>query len=586
MTQRSTWESSPEDPLAGVAVMPELGPSADGTLLGRFTRWLGAGAGRNALRGRLPFIGLPPGIGEVPPGEAALLLTPDDASREQLLLALLSSAVAHHRVTWLCTPSKAPTRVGPEVRRAALTHHLHALSWTDDAATQLRQLGASHLLREMIASGMRGNDLLVIDGLDPWLSETPADRALEGGIAEALRGLQRWARLHAGPVLALAPAQYRGQSLLPLLADSRILRLASFQAEGAGAALEVIRWGSAASAAAAGRYELEALPDGRWRCRGRAALDPRAALSAPDGDTVHTTRDVTRDAGTLPPGWRVHAGIDALLAATRDAVAATVVLGHDHADAIGRLADAVTRLRREHPHLLKIIIRETDASLRRNGELALLRLGANAIVERGLGFSHVAQRARELRDTAFSRTLHGNAAQTLQSLAPDAVQGYLAPRDFSAAVERMLERTADAPLEHSLIQMPLLPHIAHLDALLACSPRRDGDLITADRHGVSLFLFGCAGDDVMAAIDSLFSVPCSELAQHVEIAADRAAQQRALAQLRRAAEESPVDYTTILQSIAPETARAAVQATVLPMRNDAKARCVQAHVLPLREATV
>jgi hypothetical protein len=134
--------------------------------------------------------------------------------------------------------------------------------------------------------------------------------------------------------------------------------------------------------------------------------------------------------------------------------------------------------------------------------------------------------------------------------------------------------------------MPLLPHIAHLDALLACSPRRDGDLITADKNGVCLFLFGCAGDAVMAAIDSLFTVPCSELAQHVEIASDPVAHQRALARLRSAADESPVDYTTILQSFSPEIARAAVQATVLPMRNDAAARCVQAHVLPLREATV
>jgi cellulose biosynthesis protein BcsE len=586
MTQRSTWESSPEEPLAGVAVMPELGVSPDGTILGRFTRWLGAGAGRGAHMGHLPFTGLPPGLGEVPAGAAALLLTPDEASREQLLLALLGNSVTHRRVTWLCTRSKAPARVGPEIRRAALTRHLHALSWTDDAATHLRQLGASHLVREMLASGMRGHDLLVLDGLDPWLSETPADRALEAGIAEASLCLQRWARLHAGPVLALAPTQYRGQSLLPLLANNRIARLASFQVNGAAASLEILRWGSATSAVAAGRYDLELLPDGRWRCRGRAALDPRAALSAPDSDTVHATREVMRDAAELPAGWRVHASVDALLAATRDAVAATVVLAHDHADAIGLLADAVTRLRREHPHLLKIIIRETDASLRRNGELALLRLGANAIVERGLGFSHVAQRARELRGTAYARSVDGNAAQTLQGLAPDAVQGYLAPRDFCAAVERMVDRTADAALEHSLIQMPLLPHIAHLDALLACSPRRDGDLITADQHGISLFLFGCSGDDVMAAIDSLFTVPCSELAQHVEIASDRPAQQRALAQLRRAAEEAPVDYTTILQSIAPDTARAAVQATVLPMRSDAKARCVQSHVLPLREATV
>jgi cellulose biosynthesis protein BcsE len=587
MTQRSSWESSPEDPNAGLEAMPESGASPDGSILGRFTRWLDGSATRSARVGHLPFTGLPPGIGNVVPGEAALVLTPDDASREQLLLALLGSSVTHRRVTWLCTPAKAPAQVGAEIRRAALTQHLHALSWTQDAATQLRRLGASHLVREMVASGMRGQDLLVLDGLDPWLSETPADHALEAGVAEATHSLRRWAHLHPGPVLALAPAQHRGQSLLPLLANSRISQLASFQVDGACATLEILRWGSsAASTAAAGRFVLAIHPDGRWHCRGRATLDPRSALSAPDSDTVHTTREVLRDADDLPAGWRVHAGIDALLAATRDAVSATVVLAHDHADAVGVLADAVARLRREHPHLLKIIIRETDASLRRNGELALLRLGANAIVERGLGFSHVAQRARELRDTAFARSSDGNAALTLQSLAPDSVQGYMPPREFGAAVERMLDRTADAPLEHSLIQMPLLPHIAHLDALLACCPRRDGDLITADRNGISLFLFGCAGDEVMAAIDSLFTVPCSELAQHVEIASDRPAQQRALAQLRRAAEETPVDYTTILQSIAPDTARAAVQATVLPMRSAAKPRCVQAHVLPLREATV
>jgi len=271
--------------------------------------------------------------------------------------------------------------------------------------------------------------------------------------------------------------------------------------------------------------------------------------------------------------------------ATRDAVAATVVLAHDHGDVVAVLAQAIAQLRREHPHLLKIIVRETDAGLRRNGELALLRVGANSIVERDLGFSHVAQRVRELRDTAYTRTADNNATRALQNLAPDPVQGYLPPRDFSTAVERMLERTASADLEHSLVQMPLLPHIAHLDALLACRPRRDGDIITADQNGITLFLFGCVGDDVMDAIDALFTVPCSELAQHVEVESDPAGQQRALEQLRNGAETAPLDYTTILQSIAPETARAAVRATVLPMRSPDKARCVQAHVLPLREAT-
>jgi cellulose biosynthesis protein BcsE len=593
MSTHSTWESRPDDPITGAAVMPELGSAAaagqDTSLLGRFTRWLGNGAGRSARLGRLPFTGLPDGIGDVAPGDPALVLTPDSKSREQLLLALLASSVNHRRVTWLSATALTPSQLGPDIRRAALTEHLHAMAWTADAATHLRRLGASHLVREMRASGMHDDDLLILDGLDPWLAQTPENCALEASVAEAAAGLQRWARLHAGPVLALGPAQFRGQSLLPLLADGPIPHLAHFAATGADAALDVLRWGGAAGTALAGRsgrFALGILPDGRWQCRGRAALDAAAALAAPDIDTVHTTREATRDATSLPLGWRVHAGIDALLAATRDAVAATVVLAYDHADALVTLAEVVARLRREHPRLLKIVVRETDASLRRNGEVVLLRLGANSIVERGLGFSHVAQRARELRGAAFARLPQADAAKTLRHLAPDALQGYLPPGEFCTAVERMLDRTAGAALEHSLIQMPLLPHIAHLDALLACSPRRDGDLITADKHGVSLFLFGCAGDEVMAAIDSLFTVPCSELAQHVEIASERPAQQRALAQLRAAAEESPVDYTTVLHSIAPDTARAAVQATVLPMRGDAAARCVQAHVLPLREATV
>jgi len=578
MTVRSTWESDTQH--------ADLGASTDGSILGRFARWLAGGSGSNGHSGHLPFTGLPAGLDELPPGEAALILTADAQSREDLLLALLGKAASHQRVTWLSAPATAPSDVSADIRRSALAHDLRALAWTRDAASQLRALGAEHLLREMLACGMQGRDLLILDGLDPWLWEAGADHALEAGVTEASASLQRWARLHSGPVLALAPEQFRGQSLLPLLGQSPVARLASFRATGTSATLDVLRWGhTAAARAAAGRYTLERLADGGWHCAGRAALDARGALCAADIDTVHTIRDVLRDAHRVPDGWLVHASIDALLVATRDAVAATVVLAHDHGDVVAVLAQAIAQLRREHPHLLKIIVRETDAGLRRNGELALLRVGANSIVERDLGFSHVAQRVRELRDTAYTRTADNNATRALQNLAPDPVQGYLPPRDFSTAVERMLERTASADLEHSLVQMPLLPHIAHLDALLACRPRRDGDIITADQNGITLFLFGCVGDDVMDAIDALFTVPCSELAQHVEVESDPAGQQRALEQLRNGAETAPLDYTTILQSIAPETARAAVRATVLPMRSPDKARCVQAHVLPLREAT-
>jgi len=551
---------------------------------GWLARLLGRAA-RPALAPHLPIGELPLGSDALAPGEPALVLCRDAGSREAFVLTLLADALHERRVTWLCAADAVPCEPGAQIRAAASAGQLRCLSWTADAAAQLRRLGATHLLREMGASGLGPQDLFVLDLLDPWLLSTPDDCALEGALAEAGAALERWGRLHAGPVIALAPEHHRGQALLPLLARAKLTRLACFAADGARAQLQVLRWGTGArGAAAAATYELDAGSDGRWHCRTRSALDAQAAVAAPDEHIVHATRDAVADAPQLPPGWHSYATLESALAAAHEAVGATIVLGHPQPESIAALAAAVDALRREHPQLLKIVVRETGAALRRSGELALLRLGANAVLERELGFAHLQQRVESLHGVRYLRPRAGDAQAALRDLAPDPVQGYLAPRAFCRAVEHMIERTADAPLEHSLVQLPLLPHIAHLDALLACHPRRDGDVITADATGITLFLFGCADDDVMAALDGLFALPCSELATQVEIATEAAEQLRWLRRLDAAADVAAVDYATILHNIAPDKARQAVQATVLPMLGTQDPRCVQAHVLPLRIA--
>ncbi len=589
MSRRSHWADARGAPAGPAAnAMPGIGAGAAGPVMQRLARLLKSPDAQALRVVHLPIDGLPAAVGAVPPGTDALLLHGDTQSRERLLQALLHDALRSRRVTWLCTPGAAPAAPSSDIHHASLTGQLLALAWTADAARQLRQLGPARLLGEMAASGMGAQDVLVLDLLDPWLRETAADCALEAVIGEAAQSLERWSRLHDGPVIALAPARHRGQSLLPLLARSKLDRLASFSADAESALLEVFRWGRGpAGAGAAARHVLQPAADGRWRSQAHQPLDAKAALAALDAGTVHAMRPVLGDAAAVPPNWQVHAAVDTLLAATRDAVAATVVLAHDHPDALPELADIVARLRREHPRLLRIVVRETGAALRRSGELALLRLGANAVVERGLGFPHLLRQLDELGERApAAAAADSDPARTLRVLLPDPVQGYLAARDFCAAVERMLDRTAPSSIRHSLVHLPLLPHIAHLDALLACSPRRDGDLITADTDGVSLFLFGCAADDVMAALESLFTVPCSELVENVQITVDPGEQRVVLQHLRQAAEDAPVDYSTILRSIAPDKARAAVQATVLPIRGPSAARCVEAHVLPLRDATV
>jgi len=535
----------------------------------------------------LPIADLPSGVGVMPVGELSLVLAEEEGTRASLLRLMLTSALPRRRVTWVCASGKAPQGLTSDVHDAALRRQLLAFAWTYEAASQVRQLGATQLLRELALAGMRPHDLLVLDAIDPWLAQMPEDAALEAVVEEAVGCLQRLAKTHRGPVLALAPSHIRGQSLLPLLAHSSVAHIATLNLAPTQPHVDVVRWrgahGLRPNKEGAG-FSLEFGTDGAWHCRGRRATDMQQQLMPTDAQITHVQRGVLLDASATPANWRVHASLESLIEAARDAVAATLVLAHESPQDVVALADAVYRLRREHPRLLKIIVRETGATLRKNGELALLRVGANAVVGREQGFGHLLQIIEENREQTYGKNSEVGPAQALQDLAPDPIQGYLPLPAFCSAVERMLERTAGTALEHSLVHIPLLPHVAHLDALLACHSRRDGDVVTADAQGLVLFLFGCAPDDAMAALDALFSIPCSELARMVQIEADGTSQRQVLARLRRAADQAPLDFSTILRGISPARRPTQVQAVVLPTRSAEAARSVHAHVLPLRIA--
>ncbi len=564
--------------------------------------------------GCLPIQGLPEDIGEIPAGEAALILYATAEDRAALMRWLPAAQGGQRRVTWLCTSETDP---------ALSTGPMRMLAWTTDAAAELRRLGGAYLLRELLASGMGKNDLLVIDLLDPWLEQLPEGAALERPIADAAHLLPALSRGHRGPVLALMPSHARGHAVLPMVAGTGPARLASLDLLAAKPKMDVLRWGSTRDRRAALPaicIDLAPAPAGAWIAGAATTIDAKRALMAADVHTVHAMRCAVDDDAQPPPEWVVHEDIEALLAAAGGAVGATVVLAHDRPEGIARLAEAVHFLRGEHPRLLKIIVREAGAAMRRNDELALLRLGADAIMERGLGFAFLLQQIEALQGTA---ALHGRGSArncgvldsasgdgspitreasleaALQALAPEPFQGYLPTATFCDLVGRMIDRTArlrpsqpdgGAPLEHSLVHLPLLPHIAHVDALLACNPRRNGDLVTADAAGLSLFLFGCSPDDALAALDAIFTLPCSELARHVRIDPDATSQRMALGQLRRANEQTPVDYSAILRGLGSgklaDPGAAPVQPYALAVRESAAARGVRAHVLALRAATV
>ena len=545
----------------------------------------------------LPWIGLPDGIGDLPPGSAALLLCADFETRECLIATLADrdAAAPGRSVTWLCAAAQSTVFIAGERHQAARDGRLRRRAWSEDAAARVRACGPAEPLRELHGGGMARQDLLVVDLFEPWLDEMAEGAALEAGIAQALECLAHWSQEQEGPIIALAPTQRRGLALLPLVARSNVARLASLRVQGGRAELEVVRWGDAlASGDGAGGWRCTmAVPArGDWPSRRAAPVDLRAALVAADAQSVHVVAGVLHDAATTPDGWRVYPSLEALAAAAGRAVAATVVLDFDRPVSVHRVAGVVARLRRAHPALLRIVVRETGATLRRNGELALLRIGANAVLRREMGFAEVVQAIADLRGELYQRVPAPDPALTLLRLAPDPVHGYLAPTAFCAAVERMLERTAETLLEHALVHVPLPPHLGRADALPASLPRRDGDLVSADEHGLYFFFFGCPGHDALPALDAMFAANAAGLARHARVDDERPAQLALLAELRRrhraaAAPDAMHRATDPAPAIAPPPRAARgmpLHGVVLPTVVEPPARSVHAHALPLRSA--
>lgn len=513
--------------------------------------------GRPPRRPRLPIHFLPGEVGELRRRRPAVLLLGDADTRHQCLRVLLDTELALASVSWLGPDEAEVQALGPAAVDAAQRGRLHALAWTPGAAAALRERGAPQLLHELAACGLRPGELLIVDLLTPWLATLPEGADPSDAVRQASALLQRWAELHPGaPVLALAPTHHGLHALLPLFERSSLPGVAQLQRHGEQVHLEVLRWPEGLSGTVQDLgFGLVERSDGGWQADGSGvALDTHELVKASDRQLVITLPAALADApgAAAPAGWQVCPGLDELIAACRYVVAASVLLPWRGGDDLVALAEAVRSLRRAHPHALKIVVREVGSSMRYNQELALLRAGANAVIYRNTRFPDAVQALDALRHQTYNRRVAEQAgAELLSDVAPDPLRGYLPLAAFCAAAERMLDRTEPLGMTHCIVQLPLLPEVAHLDALAACHIGRDGDLVTADEQAVWLFLFACRAPDVEATLKRLFALPPSALFNQMRVRPEADSIRRALDRLRRHAVDAVTDYSDALKAVQP-----------------------------------
>lgn len=372
----------------------------------------------------------------------------------------------------------------------------------------LRELGRHRPLLHPDHGGLT----LVLDHAELWLPLDDPQRA-----ERLLDAAGRWAMRGGHAVLLLLDSKHLGAAELPLL--SRLARhcaglVRADQVGDTRFSWQISHWLGASRSVCADIYPLE-------RDAAGALLTPQARQSeqrqpvaeAADRDTVLTSHACL--SGFAPPSddWQLFDDTDALLAAARQAVAATVLL--DTASLKREtLGQTVHKLRLGGGSQLKIVVRELgNRRLRQSEEQVLLRLGANAVLPAEMRFASVVGVVRALRQAVFEHSTTMGVDALRDAGRPLDDRGYLPPPRFVEAVSHTVERSRTVNIGNVLIRLAPAAGATPLDLLKLGRFQRSGDLCTADRRYAYLFLFGCRPSDADAALNHMFRMAVGEVAE-------------------------------------------------------------------------
>lgn len=396
----------------------------------------------------------------------------------------------------------AATSLAQALRQGVEDGRVRIFRRLDEGAGTPSEL-VSRLGEELDYFAIAAGALVLVDGADHLLDDT----------GFPLGGLKRWAEAHGSPFLLLFPSRSgRPDPALRLMrVADHFAGFARLRKADSGLKWEAYHWFGAAGASTGQSFPLALREDGRLVVCDGAGAPEAADGPAVDEGVVFALAPALAGGLTPPAAWVVAESLDALWPAVDGAVAATVVLSYGQGSNLDELARAVFRLRRSRGPRIKIVVREVNVRLRYSQEQLLLRLGTNLVVPAEVGFSRLESLVGTVRHQVFSRTLETDYEAAVAQAMPAAEQGYLPPAAFVRAVEGVLKRSEALSIQSVLVHLPLVAGLTPPDALRYCSMKRPGDVCTADREGLYLFLFACRENDIAITLDRLFRLPVTEL---------------------------------------------------------------------------
>jgi cellulose biosynthesis protein BcsE len=252
--------------------------------------------------------------------------------------------------------------------------------------------------------------------------------------------------------------------------------------------------------------------DGGYLQAHAIAVESQGHAKAPavDREAVWTLASVV-EGQDCPQAWSVSVDLTQLEEVSISAVSGTIILPYLQETQIKEMARHVFALRHARGKGVKIIIREVSARMRHSQERLIRHLGATMVAPMEVSFSRLLGVIDSVRELEFDGELSDDFEQAFIMANPERKQGYLGPGVFVEQVKDLIIQTRSYGIKFAFVKLRIYRAMHIRDVLKLCHIRRPGDICTADKHCLYLFLFGCRESDIATALTFIFNMPVGQL---------------------------------------------------------------------------
>jgi cellulose biosynthesis protein BcsE len=226
---------------------------------------------------------------------------------------------------------------------------------------------------------------------------------------------------------------------------------------------------------------------------------------------IYTVKSISKEIESDLDVYKVIANNNAILEHSEFLRGSMVIFSCSKPEELHDLAAATFNLRTKYRQNIKIIIRETTQCLRYADEQLLLRAGINLIIPHLLNSNRLITQIIAIRGQLFENQLPPSLEGLMESWQQTDYNGYTDIPSFVASVKKSIAAQAFSKVEHALVCFEPLKGIGLDQSLSLCQINRDGDMITASRGFIYLFLHACRLKDIDSALKHTLTLPSKDI---------------------------------------------------------------------------